>query len=111
MSNLFNIVLIAILVIAIVSPFVIIPCILFYNSIIKKYQLKVNREISDKNVKAFIKVLKIGPLLKYDKKWELLNETFYKVNKSKKVSIDSKKELYQILSKKGCKIEGVSFSK
>lgn len=111
MSNIVNTILVAFLILAVISPFIIIPIVLCYNSYIKKYQRSVNNNLNEKEVRAFIRILRVGPLLKYDKKWELLIETFNKVNKSKNISFESKKELLNILTKKGCNIEGIKINK
>lgn len=110
MTELINIILVSILIIALVLPFIFIPVIIIYNSIVKRYELRVNIDINEKNVKAFIRVLSFGPMLKHDKKWEALSKTFYSVNKSDQVSTDSKNKLFDILIKKGCKLDKVKIN-
>lgn len=111
MSNIINVILVVFLLVALLIPFILIPIVLCYNSIVKKYQRKAERDTKEDTARGLIRILKFGPLLKYDKKFELFIETFNKINKSKKISIETKKELYNILTKKGCKIEGTKFNK
>jgi len=111
MTNAINQILVFFLIVAMVSPFILFPFVLCYNSIVKKYQIRVERNINERTVRDFVRILKFGPLLKYEKKFDLLIETFYKINKSKNISIENKKELYNILIKKGCTIEGIKYNK
>lgn len=107
MPNTINVILVIFLLITLLSPFIIIPMIFSYNSIIKKYQRRVDRDTNEDTVRNLIKILKFSPLLKYEKKLDSFIETFKKVNKSKSISTISKKELYDILIKKGCNMEGI----
>lgn len=100
--NIVNIILAVFLLVAIIALPVSIIVILTYNTIVKKKQNKLDMNVNDNNVKAFIKVIKFGPFLKNDKISDSLKETYKKVKKNKKVNNNLKNELYNVLLKKGC---------
>lgn len=111
MGNVINIILVVFLVAVLVSPIIFIPVTLIYNSRVKSIRFKVDMDMNNKNVKKLIRILKFGPLTKYDKKWEYLINTFNDVNKSKNIDRDLKEELYDVLVKRGCKESELRFNK
>lgn len=101
--NIINIILVIFLLGAIISLPVFVIVVLVYNTKVKKKQNKLDSEVNDDNVKAFIKIIKFGPFLKNDKIYDSLKTTYKKVKKNTKVNKNLKNELYNVLIKKGCK--------
>lgn len=101
--NIINIILVIFLLGAIISLPVFVIVVLVYNTKVKKKQNKLDSEVNDDNVKAFIKIIKFGPFLKNDKIYDSLKATYKKVKKNTKVNKNLKNELYNVLIKKGCK--------
>jgi len=102
-----NTILVCIIALMILAPIICIPIVLVYNKVVKIKQNKVNEEPTEKNIKAFIKIINKGPLTKYEKKFESLEKTFKIVYKTKGISFELKSELYDILIKKGCSPEKI----
>lgn len=109
--NIINVLLVVSILVIFILPFIVIPIVLFINSRLKRKQDWVNIDPSDDTVRKYIKVLKITPLLKYDKKFETFGETFNTVNKNKNISKELKKELYDLYIKKGCDSSFLSSNK
>ena len=100
--NIVNIVLVIFLFGSIIFLPISVILILIYNTIVKKKQNKLDMNINNDNVKAFIKVIKFGPFLKNDKIFDSLKSTYKKVKKNRNVNKNLKNELYNVLLKKGC---------
>lgn len=101
----FNRILVLFLLAAIIAPIIIIPIILIYNSRVNRRRFKMEFDPCDESVKKFISVLKWGPLTKYDKKWEVFTQTFNVISKDGNINYSLKKELYDVLIKRGCNEE------
>lgn len=106
-----NRILVFLLITAIIAPIIIIPIILFYNSRVNRRRFKMEFDPCDKTVKNFIRVLRRGPLTKYEKKWEVFTETFNIISKNKNIDYKLKKELYDVLVERGCKEKDLKLKK
>lgn len=98
-----NKILVIFLICAVLTPIIIIPIILIYNSIVNRRRFKLELQPSNKTIVKFIKILRKGPLTKYDKKWENFTKTFNEISKCKDIDYKLKKELYDVLIMRGCK--------
>ena len=96
-------ILTAILFIAIITPILILVIVPSYNSYVKSKQRKLDAWPSNENLIPFMKALKHGPLTKYDQKSESFGETYKTIYRNAKIDSNLKKELYDLLLKKGCK--------
>lgn len=100
--NIINVLLVVCIVTLVLLPIVVMPIVLFINSRLKRKQEWVIIEPNEENLKKYMKVLRIVPLLKYDKKFETFGETYKTVKKSKEINKELKEELYNLYIQKGC---------
>ncbi len=109
--NIVNKILVLFLALMIVLPIIIIPLVLLYNKITTIKERELDNETTEKNLDVFIRLIKFGPLTKYDEKFERLEKTFKKVYKTKDIPFDKKLKLYNILIKKGCNPSNIQCNK